>query len=43
MMHNFSLIHDDMPCIDNDTMRRDVRLHGQNLGNVMRCWAVIIY
>lgn len=22
MMHNFSLIHDDMPCIDNDTMRR---------------------
>ncbi len=22
MVHNFSLIHDDMPCIDNDTLRR---------------------
>lgn len=22
LMHNFSLIHDDMPCVDNDDMRR---------------------
>ena len=36
-IHAYSLIHDDLPCMDNDRLRRGKPLLILNLGSLQRC------
>lgn len=43
MLHSQSLIHDDLPCMDNDDYRRGNSQTTKFLANPQQCWPVMRY
>ena len=41
LLTHFSLIHDDLPCMDDDSLRRVSRQHILNLGKQLQHWLLI--
>ena len=38
MIHTSSLIHDDLPCMDNDEYRRGKKTTGLHMGMIWQFW-----
>ena len=43
IIHTASLIHDDLPCMDNSYSRRNKQLTTDYLEKILLCWPVIAY
>ena len=43
MVHAYSLVHDDMPCMDNDDYRRGKLTVTKNMEKILRFWLEIVY
>lgn len=42
MIHTYSLIHDDLPCMDNDDYRRGRLTNHKVFGEALACWPATV-